>query len=62
MTENGLDHRVDAGENAKGSLGGLERLFALTGNLIRDLYCGSNAVEEYVAIVRTIWDESGSKS
>jgi TolB-like protein len=35
---------------------------ALTGNLIRDLYCGSNAVEEYVAIVRTIWDESGSKS
>jgi tetratricopeptide (TPR) repeat protein len=27
-------------------------------NLVRDFYCGSNAVGEYVDLARTVWDEA----
>jgi hypothetical protein len=35
---------------------------ALVESFVRDLYCGSHAVDEYVATARKIWNEVSSES
>jgi TolB-like protein/Flp pilus assembly protein TadD len=39
-----------------------ELSYALAAELVRGLYCGSHAADEYVAIVRELWDEASSEA